>query len=265
MSGFSAVDGAADPQFLVAYLDATARTGSRMKQYAAVAHALRRPDGLVLDLGCGAGHDLVLLASVGLRPLGVDPSAVMLGAASRRTAGGRSLLVRAVGETLPFRDGSLGGCRIERVLQHVLDPSAVLGEAVRCLRHGGLITVYEPDWDSFRVAGDLGEKIVGWLNGARHPGVGGLLWSLVEEAGCEVLDRVEELSVWRSLAVLDRVIGLEASIARAVGAGRISEEEADRWVAAQRERDARGEFRSTIPKVLVVARKVNDNERFERG
>jgi hypothetical protein len=91
------------------------------------------------------------------------------------------------------------------------------------------------------------------------------LWSLIEEAGCEVLDRVEELSVWRSLAVLDRVIGLEASIARAVGAGRISEEESDRWVAAQRQRDARGEFRSTIPKVLVVARKVDDNGRPERG
>jgi len=258
MSGFSDVDVAADPQLLVAYLNGTARAAASMKQYAAMAHALREPRGLVLDLGCGAGHDLVLLASLGLRPLGVDPSAVMLGAATSRITGGPSVLVRAVGETLPFRDRSLGGCRIERVLQHVLDPSAVLAEAVRCLRPGGLITVFEPDWDSFRVAGEVGDNVVGWLNGARHPGVGGLLWTLVEEAGCEVLDRVEELSVWRSLAVLDRVIGLEASIARAVRARRISQEEADRWVAAQRERDARGEFRSRIPKVLVVARKVND-------
>jgi hypothetical protein len=70
-----------------------------------------------------------------------------------------------------------------------------------------------------------------------------------------VLDRVEELSVWRSLATFNVVIDLPAAIARAVTAGRIQEEEARRWLERQEARELRGTFYSTIPKVLIVAKK----------
>jgi len=255
MSAFSWVDGAPDPDLLLSYLDQTARAGSRMKHYVMAAHALRRPDGPILDLGCGAGHDLALLASAGLEPVGVDPSATLLRTAAQRTAAS-VLLVQATGEMLPFREGSFAGCRIERVLLHVLDPRGVLTEAVRCLDTGALLTVYEPDFDSLIVRNNRGEDPVPWLARARHPGVGGVLWNLIEDAGCDVLDRVEELSVWRSLAVLDRVVGIDASVVRAIDAGRVGQEEADRWVAEQRTREANGEFYATMPKVLIVARKL---------
>jgi SAM-dependent methyltransferase len=166
-------------------------------------------------------------------------------------------VVHAVGERLPSRAGSLGGCRIERVLQHVDNPSTVLAEAVRCLRPGGLLTVFDPDWSSFQVVGPVGAQVVGWLNGARRPGLGGQLWRLFELAGCDVLDRVEELSVWRRFAVLDRVIGVQASIDRAVRVGRASRLEAERWLLEERDRDARGKFQSIIPKVLILARKID--------
>ncbi len=87
----------------------------------------------------------------------------------------------------------------------------------------------------------------------RHPAIGGELWPLLEHEGLLVLDRVEELSVWRQLAILSAVIDLPAAIDRAVAAGRIDQTAADAWMEHQRARDERGEFRSTIPKVMTVA------------
>jgi SAM-dependent methyltransferase len=254
MSMFSSVDASDDPARAIWYLDQTTRAESGMKHYAMAAHALRSPNGFVLDVGCGIGHDLALLASAGISPAGVDASAVLLDVARERSTGTVPLL-RAIGEALPFRDESIAGARIERVLMHVVDPSVVLAEVVRCLRREALLTVFEPDWDRFTVRTDAGEERCGWVCAARHPGVGGVLWELLEAAGCVVLDRVEELSVWRSLAVLDGTVGLERSIAHVVQHERISRSAADRWLDEQRARDALGCFYATMPKVLFVARR----------
>jgi ubiquinone/menaquinone biosynthesis C-methylase UbiE len=55
------------------------------------------------------------------------------------------------GEQLPFRAESFSGCRIERVLMHVAEPAVVVAETLRCLEPGGLVTVFEPDWQSLVV------------------------------------------------------------------------------------------------------------------
>jgi SAM-dependent methyltransferase len=249
---FSAVDSSDDSTRAIWYLDQTTRAESGMKHYAVAAHALRVPSGFVLDVGCGVGHDLELLASAGMQPVGVDPSNVLLGVANERGDGAYPL-VRAEGESLPFRDESIAGARFERVLMHVLDPAVMLGEVVRCLRPGGLLTVFEPNWGGFTVRSESGDERCGWVCSARHPYVGAALWDLLEAAGCVVLDRVEELSVWRSLDVLDGTVGLDRSIGHAVQNGRVSQHVADRWLGEQRTRDALGIFYATMPKVLLVA------------
>ncbi len=152
MSPFSAVDASPDPAALIAYLDTTAAGLAGMKHYVAAAAGRAVPGGRVLDVGCGAGHDLALLAAAGLRPLGIDPSGAMLAAAADRAGapaapGG---LVQGDGERLPFRSGSLDGCRIERVLQHVDRPDHVIAEVARVLRPGGFLAVFEPDWATLR-------------------------------------------------------------------------------------------------------------------
>ena len=136
---------------------------------------------------------------------------------------------------------------------HVADPSAVLGEVVRCLRPGGLLTVCEPDWSAFRVTSDVLPQRAGWINPARHPDIGGRLWDLLEEAGCDVLDRVEELSVWRSLATLRMVTGFTDAVDVAVAAGRVDGARAQRWVTEQEQREAAGTFHALLPKILLVA------------
>ena len=252
-SAFSSAFSSVDPARLVEYLDTTSAGQRGMKHYMAAAHRGVAADRAVLDVGCGAGHDVELLTSFGATAIGVDPSDVMVREAAARAPS--APFVRGTGEALPFRDGAFAGARIERVLMHVDDPEAVLAETLRCVEPRGRVSVFEPDWSRYTVRTDAGDEPAGWLSNARHPEVGGRLWSLLEAVGCDVMDRVEELSVWRTLAELDQAIGIDTAILRAVEAGRISAAGADDWLAHQRERDAHDEFRSTIPKILVVAMK----------
>ena len=172
----------------------------------------------------------------------------MLEAAQRRLQVSRpgAPLLRATGEAIPLRDASVGGCRIERVLQHVADPALVLSEAVRCLRPGGLLTVFEPDWSSLRITSDAFDSDASWLVRVKQPEIGRALWELVERAGCDVVDRVEELSVWSSLDLAERLISVTAGLKRQVDRGLMSAEEAAAWLAEQEDRDRDGRFRATI-------------------
>jgi len=250
MSVFSGVDASDDPDAAVHYLDRIAGAQRGMKHYAAAAHAGRCPQGFVLDVGCGAGHDLILLQEAGLRPVGIDPSLTMVSAAARR---GVSPLIQAVGERLPFQAQSLEGCRIERVLVHVEDPVVLLTEVARCLTPGAMLTVFEPDWSRYLVRDDGEMASTAWLAPVRHSDAGSRLWGWVEAAGFNVLDRVEELSVWRQLDTLRSVIDLDAAIVRAIAAGRIDKSAASDWHDRQEANDARGEFLSLMSKVQIVA------------
>lgn len=252
MSGFSAIDQSPEPARLLKYLDDTAASLAGIKHYAAAAHALRRPQLPVLDVGCGAGHDVELLGTMGVAAIGLDHSEHVLTAARARNA--RVPLVRGDAARLPFLDHSFGGARVERVLMHVRDPRAVVKEIVRCVIPGSLITVFEPDWSTFVLHGPDGPEPSGWINSARHPAIGGQLEQLLEAEGCRVHDRVEERSVWRSLSDLrGAVVDLERAAAVAVTSGRATATGAEAWLATCQERDDAGTLRGTISKVLVVA------------
>ena len=247
MSAFSSVDDSADPASLVRYLDEVAGGLGGMKHYMAAAHVRRRPMGPVLDLGCGTGRDLEILAGFGIAGIGVDPSTVMLDAAAARDCGP---LVRADGAQLPFADHVFAGCRMERVLMHVVDPRTVVREIVRCVRPGGLLTMSEPDWSTLRVNG--APLPDGWVTMARHPDIGGVLGELLEGFGCEVHDRVEERSWW-DFATFARLTNIESLLQRAVVNGYASETTSRDWLSEQRGRAEAGTFRAEIAKILWVA------------
>jgi SAM-dependent methyltransferase len=94
--------------------------------------------GLCLDLGCGSGHQFSALAATGRTVVGLDYSADQL-----RVAQGRSRsIVRGDGAALPFADGTFGTVATLWISTDVDDFGAVLAEAVRVLRPGGLVGFY---------------------------------------------------------------------------------------------------------------------------
>lgn len=257
MVGFSSVDDSPIASELVRYLDRAALAETAIKHYVAAAHAQRVPRRPILDVGCGAGQDLVLLSSFGMTAVGVDPSALLVRTSRTRVDEPGLALVQGQGETLPFSDGVFSGCRIERVLMHVVNPLAILTEVVRCLEPNGLLTAFEPDWSRLEIESEILAGPAGWISGVVHPDIGGRLWHLVEQAGCAVLDRVEELSVWNALPTVSGIAGLPRAVERAVLQGSLEPTLAEQWLNEQTERHAKGEFRATMPKVLIVAEKVS--------
>jgi SAM-dependent methyltransferase len=91
--------------------------------------------GTVLDIGCGIQGYPSYVDSTRVRTfVGVDP---LGGGASRSYA-----FVQALGEFLPFHDGTFDGCLFATSLDHLVLPQNGLFEAARILRTGGTLFVW---------------------------------------------------------------------------------------------------------------------------
>lgn len=90
-------------------------------------------DGPCLEIGCGTGARASVVAGLGRTPIGVDLSAGML-----RYTPGRLPAVRGDATRLPFASGSLPAAVAVMIHTDVPDYPAVLREAARVLRPGGV-------------------------------------------------------------------------------------------------------------------------------
>jgi SAM-dependent methyltransferase len=105
------------------------------------------PDARLLDIGCGTGW----LAEHFPCYTGLDgsPEAVEIAQGL-----GRNVIGGDVDEPLPFAEGSFDAIVMKDLLEHVADPVAVVREARRVLRPGGLLFASSPDaqrwvWDDY--------------------------------------------------------------------------------------------------------------------
>jgi SAM-dependent methyltransferase len=99
------------------------------------------PHSRVLEVGCGGGNVLERVAG---RRVGIDLSPFILGKARRRL-GPSALLARGDAMALPFADGVFDRVFCSEVLEHVLEPEAVVREMRRVLAPGGHAVVSVPN------------------------------------------------------------------------------------------------------------------------
>jgi SAM-dependent methyltransferase len=94
----------------------------------------------VLEVGCGAGTDLVRFARGGAIVTGVDlaPSSIALARKHFALEGRRAELLVADGEALPFADRSFDLVYAHGVVQYTTDDRALVRECRRVLKHGGV-------------------------------------------------------------------------------------------------------------------------------
>jgi 2-polyprenyl-6-hydroxyphenyl methylase/3-demethylubiquinone-9 3-methyltransferase len=104
---------------------------------AALVPPARRPGAVLVDLGCGAGLLAPHVAELGYRLVGVD-----LVPESLTQARAHGLVpVRADVHAVPLRDGCADVVCAGEILEHVTEPSTVVGEACRLLRTGGTLVL----------------------------------------------------------------------------------------------------------------------------
>jgi ubiquinone/menaquinone biosynthesis C-methylase UbiE len=151
---------------------------------------------ITADLGCGLGFDARRLAKlVGPegRAIGVDASLALIESARAASEDFPSLeFIQADIQSLPFENGFLHSCKVDRTLQHVERPHAVLSEIFRTLKPGGRTVCAEPDWGTFAIKtsslGDTEHPVARqvahlWSEDIRNPRIGRDLRKLLEETG----------------------------------------------------------------------------------
>ncbi|MFD8866803.1 methyltransferase domain-containing protein [Streptomyces sp. NPDC059590] len=243
----------------IGYLDRLAGTDQARSYKQVMLDALAvRPGHTALDLGCGPGTDLAVLAEA-VTPsgtvIGIDADPEMAARARERTADLPVVDVRiADAQALPLADASVDRARTDRTLQHVADPAQVLAEARRVLRPGGRLVMGEPDWDSLAIdhpdpeisrayTRHITERIV------RNGVIGRQLPRLATEAGFAVPAVVPVTSVFRDTRSADRILGFQRNAERAAAAGYLSEEAARRFL----DHLAEGPFFAAVTLYVVVA------------
>jgi SAM-dependent methyltransferase len=125
------------------------------ENFSELTELLGRGDGYCLDLGCGTGLYLNAIAATGRTVVGLDRSADQLRIARGRLPlrGQRPVpqknastmgsgLVQGDGAALPFADATFETVAAIWISTDVDDFGAVLAEAVRVLRPGGLLVFY---------------------------------------------------------------------------------------------------------------------------
>ena len=209
--------------------DRAAASGHLPRQLRTTVLALVPPPARVLEAGCGPAHFTLALHARGYRAVGLDWGAATL----ERVRARHPDLELHVGDVrgTPFADGSFDAVYSPGVCEHFPEgPDAVLADAFRVLRPGGVAFVSTPylnalrrrRWAARRAGqGDFHQYVfpagtlttalerVGFVDVTTHPyGVGG---TLVEEwPGLRrLLDR-------RAVGVLDLVPGLRRLGATAI-------------------------------------------------
>ncbi len=261
---FSDVDRAPDPAKVVGYLDkATTLAPIQRLKRASYDLLAARPGQIVLDVGCGVGDDVRALAGVvgpTGRAIGLDFSQALILEAHARSRGAslRTDFTRGDACRLPFPDASFDGVRAERMLQHLREPRRAVKEMARVVRPGGRVVDFDPDWDLVAIDSSdpaLTRKIVHFRSDLVATGsVGRQLSNLFKEAGLVDVGATPMASVIPNLAAAG-TLELDAAVEEARKARIISAEEASRWLAEMRERDAAGRFFCGICGYLASGRK----------
>lgn len=235
-----------------------------IQEYKRRSHRLLHPSqgDRILDVGCGAGDDVLMLAEQ-VRPdgevIGLDKSESLITEARARA--GETIGVRfGVGDVmqLAFAENDVNACRADRLFQHLANPRGALAEMHRVTRPGGRISVSDPNWDTCVVTApgiedEISRQVTNrrWTN-SRNPAVGHRLYTLVREAGLTNIEIDPVTIVFTDFETADEVFYLIDRLEMMQTANALSTNEAEQWLAGIRQADTDNLFFSSITGCTVA-------------
>jgi ubiquinone/menaquinone biosynthesis C-methylase UbiE/GNAT superfamily N-acetyltransferase len=250
---FTDADASGRSEALAEYLDTVGGALAEHKRASIEAMGLR-PGDAGLDVGCGTGDDVRLIADrVGAsgRAVGVDVSGELLAAARERTpAGVAAEFVVADAHALPFADGEFAAARVERTLQHVADPAGAIAQMARVVRPRGRVVAIEPDWDTLVVSSAEHQTTRAILDelraSGRNPAVGRAVAGYCADAGIAVSTVDAAAVVVRDAAAARAFFLLDGAVER------VGTDVARRWLDDLGEQSARGAFCAALTLFRIV-------------
>lgn len=218
----------------------------------------------VLEVGCGTGDDAIALAQI-VGPSGqvtaIDRSQTMLqeAIASTQPLALPIEFVLADAQQLPFADHTFDGARVDRTLQHIADPAAVIAEMARVVRPGGWIVAMEPDWGTFVVNSTqraITRQLLNvWCDSFPSGWVGRYLRQYLRQAGLTDIQVVPETLVITQFDLADQVFDLVQTAQATVEAGLVSSAEAQAWLSELQAFDRAQTFFSSFTGFIVSGQK----------
>jgi ubiquinone/menaquinone biosynthesis C-methylase UbiE len=259
---FTEVDRTGDPDFFIRFLDQGNGIPDIQRSKPIILDGLHLREGsFVLDIGCGTGADVVDIArrvAPSGAVTGVDVSEAMIAEAQKRTADLGLPVAFEVGNALGLRfgDGTFDGCRTERMLMHVPEPTRAFAEMVRVTKTGGRISIFDFDWDTFVIDSPHREttrRIVSSFSDSMRSGwIGRQLRRMFLDGGMIEVAVVAH-QIFIGFEFLGLLIG--GHLTRAQRAGTLDATEVKRWWDDLRDADAAGRFLAGFTAFIVSGAK----------
>lgn len=136
---------------------------------------------------------------------------------------------------LSLEEGSVDGCRADRVFQHLNDPRGALREMHRVTRGDGRIVVSDADWGSCTVTApeldpELTEAVTDESQAnARNPRIGRHLYAMFREAGLSDAEIAPINFVFTDFETANGVTYLVDRLQKMLDEGLTAPDGADRW------------------------------------
>lgn len=209
------------------------------------------PGERIVDVGCGPGFYVrELLDEVGAQGsvVAVDASPDMLALARRRCEGHANVDFReGNAAALPVGDAEFDAALCVQVMEYVPDPVAALQEMQRALRPGGRVLIWDVDWATvwWHTADPdrMRRVLAAWDEHLVHPSLPRRLGAHLRAAGF-----ADVVVAGHSFATVDydpetfAVTMLNMAADFVPGRNGVTGDEAEAWLAEQRDLAERGEF-----------------------
>ena len=236
---WTSVDHTVDPAHYINYLD-NASTMEFFQAYKRESYTLMnlREGHYALDVGCGAGDDVLAMAQiVGKtgRVVGIDNSATMIAEAKIRAEEVDAQVEFRLEDAhkLEFADNTFNGCRADRVFQHLKEPEQALSEMIRVARRGAWIVISEPDWETLVVDmpnKPLTRKILNHFCDETQSGwIGRELFRLFTSTGLLNISIIPRTVVLTDYAIANELFSFKVTAEKVQKAGHITESESVEW------------------------------------